>query len=130
MISFHSPADLSPSLGPLRLLAPDLHIDVVGVIGAKRARVAAAWLVAVRDSAAAADGAEEVASRLVGGVIVRDAPELVSPGLDQNSAIVLADPAGVEAKAWGTALVLVILVLSTNMLAILVRNYYRKKISW
>ncbi len=36
----------------------------------------------------------------------------------------------VEKNAWGTALVLVILVLITNMLAILVRNYYRKKISW
>jgi len=36
----------------------------------------------------------------------------------------------VESKAWGTALVLLILVLSTNMLAIVVRNYYRKKISW
>jgi phosphate ABC transporter permease subunit PstA len=36
----------------------------------------------------------------------------------------------VEKNAWGTALVLLILVLSTNMLAILVRNYYRKKISW
>lgn len=36
----------------------------------------------------------------------------------------------VEKNAWGTALVLVGLVLATNMLAILVRNYYRKKISW
>jgi len=36
----------------------------------------------------------------------------------------------VEARAWGTALVLIALVLSTNMLAIIVRNYYRKKISW
>jgi phosphate transport system permease protein len=36
----------------------------------------------------------------------------------------------VEKNAWGTALVLLILVLSTNLLAILVRNYYRKKISW
>ncbi|HWQ18686.1 MAG TPA: phosphate ABC transporter permease PstA [Methanotrichaceae archaeon] len=36
----------------------------------------------------------------------------------------------VESKAWGTALVLLILVLSTNMLAIVVRNYYRKKITW
>jgi len=36
----------------------------------------------------------------------------------------------VEARAWGTALVLIALVLGTNMLAILVRNYYRKKISW
>ena len=36
----------------------------------------------------------------------------------------------VEKNAWGTALVLLILVLATNMLAILVRNYYRKKISW
>jgi len=36
----------------------------------------------------------------------------------------------VEARAWGTALVLIALVLSTNMLAILVRNHYRKKISW
>jgi phosphate transport system permease protein len=36
----------------------------------------------------------------------------------------------VETNAWGTALVLVILVLITNMLAILVRNHYRKKISW
>ncbi len=36
----------------------------------------------------------------------------------------------VESRAWGTALVLLILVLGTNMLAILVRNHYRKKISW
>lgn len=36
----------------------------------------------------------------------------------------------VEARAWGTALVLVALVLGTNMLAIVVRNHYRKKISW
>jgi phosphate transport system permease protein len=36
----------------------------------------------------------------------------------------------VEKNAWGTALVLVGLVLFTNMLAIVVRNYYRKKISW
>ncbi|NMC10545.1 MAG: phosphate ABC transporter permease PstA [Methanothrix sp.] len=36
----------------------------------------------------------------------------------------------VEARAWGTALVLIALVLGTNMLAILVRNHYRKKISW
>ncbi len=36
----------------------------------------------------------------------------------------------VEARAWGTALVLISLVLSTNLLAIVVRNYYRKKISW
>ncbi len=36
----------------------------------------------------------------------------------------------VEAKAWGTALVLIAVVLGTNMLAILVRNHYRKKISW
>ncbi len=36
----------------------------------------------------------------------------------------------VEANAWGTALVLIALVLGTNMLAIIVRNYYRKKISW
>jgi len=36
----------------------------------------------------------------------------------------------VEARAWGTALVLIALVLSTNMLAIVVRNRYRKKISW
>ena len=36
----------------------------------------------------------------------------------------------VEKNAWGTALVLLILVLCTNMLAILVRNHYRKKISW
>jgi phosphate ABC transporter permease subunit PstA len=33
-------------------------------------------------------------------------------------------------RAWGTALVLIALVLGTNMLAILVRNHYRKKISW
>ncbi|MCJ7445433.1 MAG: phosphate ABC transporter permease PstA [Methanotrichaceae archaeon] len=33
-------------------------------------------------------------------------------------------------KAWGTALVLIALVLGTNMLAVLVRNHYRKKISW
>ncbi len=36
----------------------------------------------------------------------------------------------VEDRAWGTALVLIALVLGTNMLAILVRNHYRKKISW
>ena len=36
----------------------------------------------------------------------------------------------VEAKAWGTALVLIAVVLGTNMLAIVVRNHYRKKISW
>ena len=36
----------------------------------------------------------------------------------------------VESRAWGTALVLLLLVLGTNMLAILVRNHYRKKISW
>jgi len=33
-------------------------------------------------------------------------------------------------KAWGTALVLIALVLGTNMMAILLRNHYRKKISW
>jgi phosphate transport system permease protein len=33
-------------------------------------------------------------------------------------------------RAWGTALVLIALVLGTNMVAILVRNHYRKKISW
>ncbi len=36
----------------------------------------------------------------------------------------------VEARAWGTALVLIALVLGTNMLAIVVRDYYRKKIYW
>jgi len=36
----------------------------------------------------------------------------------------------VEARAWGTALVLIAVVLGTNMLAIVVRNHYRKKISW
>jgi phosphate transport system permease protein len=36
----------------------------------------------------------------------------------------------VEARAWGTALVLIALVLGTNILAIVVRNYYRKKIYW
>ena len=36
----------------------------------------------------------------------------------------------VEANAWGTALVLIALVLGTNMLSIVVRNHYRKKISW
>ncbi|HII06999.1 MAG TPA: phosphate ABC transporter permease PstA [Methanotrichaceae archaeon] len=36
----------------------------------------------------------------------------------------------VETKAWGTALVLLALVLIINMVAILVRNHYRKKISW
>jgi phosphate transport system permease protein len=36
----------------------------------------------------------------------------------------------VEARAWGTALVLIAVVLGTNMLAIVVRNRYRKKISW
>ncbi|RQW79767.1 MAG: phosphate ABC transporter permease PstA [Methanothrix sp.] len=36
----------------------------------------------------------------------------------------------VEDHAWGTALVLIALVLGTNMLAIVVRNHFRKKISW
>jgi phosphate transport system permease protein len=36
----------------------------------------------------------------------------------------------VETNAWGTALVLMALVLGTNMLAVVVRNHYRKKISW
>ena len=36
----------------------------------------------------------------------------------------------VESRAWGTALVLISLVLGTNMLAIVVRNHYRKRISW
>lgn len=36
----------------------------------------------------------------------------------------------VETKAWGTALVLLALVLIINMVAILIRNHYRKKISW
>lgn len=36
----------------------------------------------------------------------------------------------VEQKAWGTALVLLAMVLSINILAILVRHHYRKKISW
>lgn len=36
----------------------------------------------------------------------------------------------VEGRAWGTALVLIALVLGTNMIAIVVRNHYRKKISW
>ncbi|NTV76697.1 MAG: phosphate ABC transporter permease PstA, partial [Methanothrix sp.] len=36
----------------------------------------------------------------------------------------------VEARAWGTALVLIAVVLGTNLLAIVVRNRYRKKISW
>ncbi|MCR3883579.1 phosphate ABC transporter permease PstA [Methanotrichaceae archaeon M04Ac] len=36
----------------------------------------------------------------------------------------------VEQNAWGTALVLLALVLSINMVAILVRNHYRKKIAW
>lgn len=36
----------------------------------------------------------------------------------------------VEARAWGTALVLIVLVLGTNMLAIIVRHHYRKKVSW
>ncbi|MDD5768381.1 MAG: phosphate ABC transporter permease PstA [Methanothrix sp.] len=36
----------------------------------------------------------------------------------------------VEQNAWGTALVLLAMVLSINMVAILVRNHYRKKISW
>lgn len=36
----------------------------------------------------------------------------------------------VEQQAWGTALVLLALVLGINMLAIVVRNHYRKKISW
>jgi len=36
----------------------------------------------------------------------------------------------VEKNAWGTALVLLALVLGINMLAIFARNHYRKKISW
>ena len=36
----------------------------------------------------------------------------------------------VEQRAWGTALVLLALVLGINMLAIVVRNHYRKKIKW
>jgi phosphate transport system permease protein len=36
----------------------------------------------------------------------------------------------VERNAWGTALVLLALVLGINMLAIVARNHYRKKISW
>lgn len=36
----------------------------------------------------------------------------------------------VERRAWGTALVLMCLVLAMNLLAILVRNHYRKKIRW
>lgn len=36
----------------------------------------------------------------------------------------------VEGRAWGTALVLISLVLGTNLLSIVVRNHYRKKISW
>ena len=36
----------------------------------------------------------------------------------------------VEKNAWGTALVLLALVLATNMMAIVVRNHYRKKITW
>lgn len=36
----------------------------------------------------------------------------------------------VEQQAWGTALVLLALVLSINMVAVIVRNHYRKKISW
>jgi len=36
----------------------------------------------------------------------------------------------VERNAWGTALVLILLVLVLNMAAIMVRNHYRKKVSW
>ncbi|MDI9616462.1 MAG: phosphate ABC transporter permease PstA [Methanothrix sp.] len=36
----------------------------------------------------------------------------------------------VERRAWGTALVLMGLVLAMNLLAIVVRNHYRKKIRW
>ncbi|MHC1631091.1 MAG: phosphate ABC transporter permease PstA [Methanotrichaceae archaeon] len=36
----------------------------------------------------------------------------------------------VEKAAWGTALVLLSLVLIINLLAIVMRNHYRKKISW
>lgn len=36
----------------------------------------------------------------------------------------------VEKKAWGTALVLMGLVLAMNFLAIVVRNHYRKKVRW
>lgn len=36
----------------------------------------------------------------------------------------------VEKRAWGTALVLMGLVLAMNFLAIVVRNHYRKKIRW
>ncbi|MCQ8903336.1 MAG: phosphate ABC transporter permease PstA [Methanothrix sp.] len=36
----------------------------------------------------------------------------------------------VEKRAWGTALVLMGLVLAMNSLAIIVRNHYRKKIRW
>ncbi|MBN1324593.1 MAG: phosphate ABC transporter permease PstA [Methanotrichaceae archaeon] len=36
----------------------------------------------------------------------------------------------VESNAWGTALVLLLLVLVINMIAIVIRNHYRKRISW
>jgi phosphate transport system permease protein len=36
----------------------------------------------------------------------------------------------VEKRAWGTALVLMGLVLAMNFLAIVVRNHYRKKVRW
>ncbi|MHC1594180.1 MAG: phosphate ABC transporter permease PstA [Methanotrichaceae archaeon] len=36
----------------------------------------------------------------------------------------------VETNAWGTALVLLMLVLSLNIVAIVARNHYRKKIAW
>ncbi|NYT01247.1 MAG: phosphate ABC transporter permease PstA [Methanosarcinales archaeon] len=36
----------------------------------------------------------------------------------------------VESNAWGTALVLILLVLVLNLAAIMVRNHYRKKVSW
>lgn len=36
----------------------------------------------------------------------------------------------VETNAWGTALVLLGLVLAMNLIAIIIRNHYRKKVSW
>jgi phosphate transport system permease protein len=68
--------------------------------------------------------------RMIHGLI----PDVFQPvnNLDTHllSLIYFLGAWNVEANAWGTALVLIALVLSTNMLAIVVRNHYRKKITW
>jgi phosphate transport system permease protein len=68
--------------------------------------------------------------RMIHGVI----PDVFQPvnNLDTHllSLIYFLGAWDVEANAWGTALVLIALILSTNMLAIVVRNHYRKKIAW